>query len=615
MAISLQTKIEDLQDIQYEESNYKTNYTTIIRSSLFPFLLYGVLFLLFLLFIFIIIIIIKNSNKYDIIKNVPKNITEILKSHMYDATFPYLPADNKKMTAIRDEMAFAWNEYRKYAWGYDFLLPVSKKGKNKFNGGISIIDSLDTLILMNLTEEYTQSYNWILENFSLIHTQLYSIFEITIRELGGLLSAYELTQEKLFLDKATLLGDSLSQAFLSTGLFSRKGAFKDNNLVMISDLLIYLSDLGSIQLEFDKLSYHTKNTTYSYLASKAHDTIFRMYCNQSIYPSTFFVYDAHKEDDTYSFDSNGDSFYEYLIKLYILSNGTSKIYFQHYLDSISEMKNKLLYKTKQNTFLISKQHDFSIYQMSHFAAFISGTLAIGSVKQNPYKQEDLEIAHNIVMTFIKLSKMTSSGLVPQLIQLDIDKKNKVHIEMEDPSYNLRPELVESLFILYRFTGKKIYRKEAWNIFKRIRRICRIKHGYGNLIDTNRRPFEISNFMDSYFLAETLKYLYLIFTDSTFIPLSRYVFNTEAHPFEIMSINNGYKYVPLDTIMKNESKCLNYEAFSNNSLKLDLLRFKNLTQKALHNRTTYNISELYYQFNDNDNEDDEDEEDEDDRNDK
>jgi hypothetical protein len=80
------------------------------------------------------------------------------------------------------------------------------------------------------------------------------------------------------------------------------------------------------------------------------------------------------------------------------------------------------------------------------------------------------------------------------------------------------------------TGDPVYREWGWEVFQAIERFCRTDFGYGqypNVKDTTRR---VENKMESFFMAETLKYLYLLFDPDTEIDLlNTHVFNTEAHP--------------------------------------------------------------------------------------
>jgi len=93
---------------------------------------------------------------------------------------------------------------------------------------------------------------------------------------------------------------------------------------------------------------------------------------------------------------------------------------------------------------------------------------------------------------------------------------------------MRPEAVESWFILYRKTGDPKYRQWTWELYEAIQKTSWAKFGYSGLNDATFDSKD--NVQQSFFLAETLKYMYLIFTPNEFVPLTEFVFNTEAHIF-------------------------------------------------------------------------------------
>ncbi|KAF7846428.1 hypothetical protein BT93_L4385 [Corymbia citriodora subsp. variegata] len=106
------------------------------------------------------------------------------------------------------------------------------------------------------------------------------------------------------------------------------------------------------------------------------------------------------------------------------------------------------------------------------------------------------------------------------------------MSVDDPYNLMRPETVESLFYLWRFTGNTMYQDWGWDIFQAFEKNSRLETGYVGLTDVNTGAKD--NLMQSFFLAETLKYLYLLFSPPSVIPLDEWVFNTEAHPLKIVS---------------------------------------------------------------------------------
>ena len=100
---------------------------------------------------------------------------------------------------------------------------------------------------------------------------------------------------------------------------------------------------------------------------------------------------------------------------------------------------------------------------------------------------------------------------------------------------LRPEAIESWFYLYRLTGEKIYQEYGWKVFEAMEKYAKLPHGYSSVQNVKKLPPQFRDHMESFFLAETLKYLYLLFADDqSILPLTEYVFNTEAHPLPIYS---------------------------------------------------------------------------------
>lgn len=131
----------------------------------------------------------------------------------------------KRQQFVKKMMEHAWSGYVKHAWGQSELRPDSLSGHNPgiFGGtalGASIVDSLDTLFIMDMREEFDRARKWVAESldFGKLSTDV-SVFEFTIRYLGGLLSAYALSKDEIFSKKAKEVADRLLPAFNTpTGL-------------------------------------------------------------------------------------------------------------------------------------------------------------------------------------------------------------------------------------------------------------------------------------------------------------------------------------------------------------------------------------------------------------
>jgi mannosyl-oligosaccharide alpha-1,2-mannosidase len=96
-------------------------------------------------------------------------------------------------------------------------------------------------------------------------------------------------------------------------------------------------------------------------------------------------------------------------------------------------------------------------------------------------------------------------------------------------YILRPEVLESIFYMWRITHDPIYRQWGRDIMNAYEKHCRVEGGYTGVNDVRNPGNTRNDSQESFFLAETLKYLYLLFASDDVLPLDEFVFNTEAHP--------------------------------------------------------------------------------------
>jgi len=135
--------------------------------------------------------------------------------------------------------------------------------------------------------------------------------------------------------------------------------------------------------------------------------------------------------------------------------------------------------------------------------------------------------------FVSKFSRQPTYLAPEISYFNTVKdssKKDINVKPNDAHYLLRPETVESLWYLYYFSGNKTYQDWGWKIFQGIEKYCKYSGGY-TTISNVRNPLDTrpKDKMESFFLGETLKYLYLLFADRHEFPLDQWVFNTEAHP--------------------------------------------------------------------------------------
>lgn len=115
---------------------------------------------------------------------------------------------------------------------------------------------------------------------------------------------------------------------------------------------------------------------------------------------------------------------------------------------------------------------------------------------------------------------TTFGIEPEEMNYDTMK-------VVSPGYELRPEIIESAYYLYYYTHDPKYRRMGMTYFDSIVKYCRTPAAYAALSNVETKAQRDD--MESFFFAETLKYLYLLLADPDRIDLSKTVLNTEAHP--------------------------------------------------------------------------------------
>eukprot|EP00884_Botryococcus_braunii_P010869 jgi/Botrbrau1/19784/Bobra.0124s0032.1 len=205
---------------------------------------------------------------------------------------------------------------------------------------------------------------------------------------------------------------------------------------------------------------------------------------------------------------------------------------------------------------IAELHQGSLEpKMDHLVCFMPGLFALGHLHgantSLPGETDDLEVAKALMHTCYQMYQRTPTGLAPEIVffrqnahgQADFPKQHApdiggadFYIKQQDSHNLLRPETVESLFILWRVTGDVRYREWGWQIFRSFQTFSRVEGGGYTCLDSVLSiPPPRRDKMESFWLGETLKYLYLLMDDSspTLIPLEQYVFNTEAHPLPIV----------------------------------------------------------------------------------
>lgn len=460
---------------------------------------------------------------------------------------------------VKDVFLESWHSYEANAWGKDVYHPISGKGENmgpKPLGWI-IVDSLDTLLLMDCKEEFDKAKEWVKNDLNYKFDYSVNVFETTIRMMGGLLSAFHLSGDDIFLDKAAELANSLKGGFdspsgipySSVNLLSGVGIknHADNGASSTAEA-------ATLQLEFRYLAKLTGEELYWGIAEKIMSVLDKNRPRDGLVP-IFVKPDTGKyQGQLIRLGSRGDSYYEYLLKQFMQTKNEEPIYWKMYKESVEGVKKHLLSKSEPNKLTFIGELERGIDgplspKMDHLVCFYGGLLAIGATNGltleeakklqfwDSDKEADFRLGEELTHTCYRMYSEVETGLSPEIVVFNSDpgKFRDFHIKPLDKHNLQRPEAVESFYYLYKLTGDEMYRKWGYEVFQSFVKNTRFvdKEGkvtYTSLRDVTTPGSERIDNMESFWLAETLKYLYLLFDDEDKIPLSEYVFNTEAHPF-------------------------------------------------------------------------------------
>ncbi|CAL8321187.1 unnamed protein product [Lota lota] len=448
----------------------------------------------------------------------------------------------EEKTVIRNQIVemfdHAYGSYMKYAYPADELMPLSCRGRvrglepnrgdiddslGKFS--LTLIDTLDTLVVLNKLDEFEEGVRKTLKDVRLDNDVVVSVFETNIRVLGGLLGAHVMADmlrqrgERMqwykdeLLHMAKELGHRLLPAFNTTsGLpyprvnlrygvvspLSRTGTESDTCTACA----------GTMILEFAALSRLSGEAVFEEHARKALDVLWEKRQRGSDLVGT--VINIHSGDWVRKDSGVGagiDSYYEYLMKAYILL-GDSVFLERFNIHYVAIMK----YISQPPLLLNVHMHNPTVNVrswMDSLLAFFPGLQVL---------RGDLKPAietHEMLYQVTKQHKFLPEAFTTEF---------RVHWGQ----HPLRPEFAESTYYLYKATGDPYYLRVGQSIVEKLNAYARVPCGFAAVQDVRTGTHE--DRMDSFFLAEMFKYLYLLFSEKSQLPfdIDDYIFTTEAH---------------------------------------------------------------------------------------
>ncbi|XP_064026157.1 mannosyl-oligosaccharide 1,2-alpha-mannosidase IA [Pogoniulus pusillus] len=455
---------------------------------------------------------------------------------------PADPAVRQKRAKIKEMMKHAWDNYKRYAWGLNELKPISKQGhsSNLFGNiqGATIVDALDTLYIMEMKEEFKEAKEWVEKNLDFNVNAEISVFEVNIRFVGGLLSAYYLSGEEIFRKKAVELGEKLLPAFntptgIPWALLNIKSGI-GRNWPWASGGSSILAEFGTLHLEFVHLSHLSGNPVFAEKVMNIRKVLNRLDKPEGLYPNYLNPSSGQWGQHHVSIGGLGDSFYEYLLKAWLMSDKTDEEGKNMYYDAVQAIETHLIRKSSGGlTYIAEWKGGLLEHKMGHLTCFAGGMFALGADGAPSDKTgHHIELGAEIARTCHESYDRTSMKLGPEAFRFD-GGVEAIATRQNEKYYILRPEVIETYMYMWRLTHDPKYRQWGWEAVEALEKHCRVDGGYSGLRDVYNSHESHDDVQQSFFLSETLKYLYLLFSEDDLLPFEHWVFNTEAHPLPVL----------------------------------------------------------------------------------
>ncbi|KAH8805637.1 glycoside hydrolase [Xylogone sp. PMI_703] len=498
----------------------------------------------------------------------------------------------RRREAVKKTFVHSWNGYTTYAWLHDEVSPVSASWKDTFSGwAASLVDALDSLWILGLREEFEIAIAALPQiDFSKPNSKSINVFETTIRYLGGLLAAYDISERQypILLAKAIEIGDLLMSAFdTQNRMPNTQFEWKEYMFgwTQSASQTMLVSEIGSLSLEFTRLTQLTGDLKY-YDAVQRIANEFERSQNSTRLPGMWpVIIDASvpsfDRDTLFTLGGMSDSLYEYFPKQYLLLGGLLPQPCSLYENFIEVAKKHMFFRFYNPDDLeLLLSGDIRIRgpnnltepqpRVQHLGCFTGGM--VGLAARLFKRPQDLKIAEQLTSGCVWAYNSFPHGVSPEVFRVMpcpsdgeckwsqekwLEALKKTHltdsrmsdemktevankiikedrlppgvIQIHDSRYILRPEAIESVFYMYRITGSQHWADTAWQMFQAVDKISRTPVAAAAVLDvTQADPVKMDS-MESFWLAETLKYFYLCFEEFDVVSLDEWVLNTEAHP--------------------------------------------------------------------------------------
>jgi mannosyl-oligosaccharide alpha-1,2-mannosidase len=416
---------------------------------------------------------------------------------------------------VRSEMRWAWRQYRQRAWGKDQIKPISG-GFESFplkdhHLGLSLIEALDTLWVMGLDDEFNDGVDWVKANLDFDVDGEVSVFETSIRLVGGLLSAWHACGDPVLLAKARDLADRLLPSFNASPIGIphryinlRTGALRGRETNP--------AETGTFIPEFGFLSRATGDDRYRAAAKRALVSMFERRSKIGLLADSIDCMTGEWKSRRATIGPPSDSYYEYLWDGWDLL-GDRDCLRMYRACTAAILKHQAHWHSGGH--IVFLDVDFETgkrlsWDQDELASFYGGLLAQGGATRE-----------GAAYTRAWASVQRRFGILPE--ELDSSTGKAISV-----SNALRPELADAAFNLWLRDRGEEWRGIARDHYLAMKRWNKAPYGYATIADVTATPKLQSDHCPGYWWSEQMKYYYLIFADAPRFDYRRNYLSTEGN---------------------------------------------------------------------------------------
>jgi mannosyl-oligosaccharide alpha-1,2-mannosidase len=415
---------------------------------------------------------------------------------------------------VRSEMRWAWRNYREHAWGKDQIKPLSG-GFESFplkdrHLGLTIIEALDTLWVMGLDQEFRDGVDWVKSNLDFEVDGEVSVFETSIRLVGGLLSAWHACGDPVLLAKARDLADRLLPSFAASplGIPHRYVNLKTGAL---RGQETNPAETGTFIPEFGFLSRATGDDRYRAAAKRALVSMFERRSKIGLLADSIDCMTGEWKSRRATIGPPSDSYYEYLWDGWDLLGERDCLRMYHSCTA-AILKHQPLRKGANLWFA---NVDFETgrpldTEQDELGSFYGGLLAQGG---------DRAIGAAHTKTWAKLQ--ARYGVLPESV-------DSTDMRALSRTNDLRPELADAAFNHWLIDRREEWRHVVRDHYLAMKRWNKARYGYADLADVTAEPKVQSDHCPGYWWSEQMKYYYLIFAETSRVDYSKLYLSTEGN---------------------------------------------------------------------------------------